>query len=101
MNKKIVLILSVSILVIIGGLGLAYAKNSSNNKSVESAKNNISEQEAKKEDGSKVAEETMPSTDATKNAGAYVSLADYNANPTKYNDFKKVYFFHASWCPRV
>jgi thiol-disulfide isomerase/thioredoxin len=99
MNKKIVLILSVSILVIIGGLGFVYAKNSSNNKNVETAKNNISEQEVKTEDGPKVAEETMPSTDATKNTGAYVSLADYNANPTKYNDFKKVYFFHAGWCP--
>ena len=99
MNKKIALILSVSILVIIGGLGFVYIKNSSNNKNAESAKNNIAEQEVKKDDSTNAAEDSMPSVDATKNAGAYVSLADYNANPTKYNDFKKVYFFHAGWCP--
>lgn len=99
MNKKIVLILSVSILVIISGLGFVCAKNSYNNKNVESAKDNISEQDVKTEDSPKVAEETIPSAAVTNNAGSYVSLADYNANPAKYNDFKKVYFFHAGWCP--
>lgn len=31
--------------------------------------------------------------------GSYVSLADYNADPVKYAKSKKIYFFHASWCP--
>ncbi|MCA9324513.1 thioredoxin family protein [Candidatus Saccharibacteria bacterium] len=39
------------------------------------------------------------SEDAMAKSGRYVTLADYNANPDKYADSKKVYFFHASWCP--
>lgn len=31
--------------------------------------------------------------------GNYVTLADYNKDTSKYADTKKVYFFHASWCP--
>jgi thioredoxin 1 len=31
--------------------------------------------------------------------GNYVTLADYNKDSAKYADTKKVYFFHASWCP--
>lgn len=31
--------------------------------------------------------------------GTYVTLADFNADRSKYADSKKVYFFHASWCP--
>ena len=29
----------------------------------------------------------------------YITLAQYNSDPTKYADSKIVYFFHASWCP--
>ncbi len=31
--------------------------------------------------------------------GQYITLAEYTANPTQYSQTKKVYFFHASWCP--
>jgi thioredoxin 1 len=31
--------------------------------------------------------------------GSYISLTDYESDPSKYADTKKVYFFHASWCP--
>lgn len=29
----------------------------------------------------------------------YVTLNEYNSDPSKYSLSKKVYFFHASWCP--
>lgn len=32
-------------------------------------------------------------------AGAYVSLADYEADPTAHAGTTVVYFFHAEWCP--
>ncbi|MBM6403004.1 thioredoxin family protein [Phycicoccus sp. CSK15P-2] len=32
-------------------------------------------------------------------AGSYVSLADYDADPSAYEDTKVVLFFHADWCP--
>lgn len=41
----------------------------------------------------------MKKEEAMAKAGAYVTLADYNANPANYADSKKIYFFHASWCP--
>jgi thioredoxin 1 len=43
---------------------------------------------------------TVPTTETAMAAhGNYVTLADYSANAAKYADTKKVYFFHASWCP--
>jgi len=32
-------------------------------------------------------------------SGAYITLADYNANPDQYANQTKVHFFHADWCP--
>lgn len=29
----------------------------------------------------------------------YISLADFESNKDSFNNQKKVYFFHASWCP--
>lgn len=29
----------------------------------------------------------------------YISLADFESNKDSYNNQKKVYFFHAGWCP--
>ena len=31
--------------------------------------------------------------------GAYVTRAEYEADPAAYSGTKVVYFFHASWCP--
>jgi thiol-disulfide isomerase/thioredoxin len=31
--------------------------------------------------------------------GDYVTLAEYDKNPAVYAGKKKIYFFHASWCP--
>ena len=41
----------------------------------------------------------MAKEDAMSKHGSYVTLDDYNKDPSKYADSKKVYFFHASWCP--
>ena len=37
--------------------------------------------------------------EAMAKSGNYITLADYNANSGKFAADKKVYFFHASWCP--
>ena len=41
----------------------------------------------------------MNKEEAMSKQGSYVTLADYDKDPSKYADSKKVYFFHASWCP--
>jgi thiol-disulfide isomerase/thioredoxin len=38
-------------------------------------------------------------TEAAPAPGAYVTLADYENDPTAYSGTKVVYFFHAEWCP--
>ncbi len=36
---------------------------------------------------------------ANKAAERYITLEHYTSDQSSYQDFKKVYFFHASWCP--
>lgn len=59
----------------------------------------------KKEEAATIEKETTKEGEAMEKEavmskhGSYVTLADYNSDPSKYSDSKKVYFFHASWCP--
>lgn len=39
------------------------------------------------------------SEDTPTSKGDYVTLADYDKNPEVYAGKKKIYFFHATWCP--
>jgi len=109
MNKKSMIIVAVIAgVLLIGGGALAYSSNQNNQKDDEkmaiekqamekesmAKENAMKKDEAMKKDG-----DTMEKDDAMSKSGAYVTLADYNANPSKYADSKKVYFFHASWCP--
>ncbi|PID32284.1 hypothetical protein CR970_01245 [Candidatus Saccharibacteria bacterium] len=45
------------------------------------------------------AQQASPQQPAAAMPAAYVALADYNADPAKYADATKVYYFHADWCP--
>ncbi len=99
MNKKLLVIIAVVTgVLLIGGGALAF-NNSQNNK--KEADNIAMEKEAMaKDDAMKKTEgDSMKKDDAMSKSGSYVTLADYNADPAKYADSKKVYFFHASWCP--
>ncbi len=104
MNKKALVAVSIVVgLSIVGGGALAYAKNQNNKKEQEKmAMEKKSEDEAmmKKDEAAAMEKDKMAKEgDTMSKSGSYVTLADYNANPTKYADSKKVYFFHASWCP--
>lgn len=91
MNKKALIIVSVAIgLFLVGGGVMAYTNNQNGKKVQE-----------------KMATENKPKDEAMMNKddnaamskqGSYVTLADYNKDPSKYADSNKVYFFHASWC---
>lgn len=53
-----------------------------------------------KENGAMTKEDSaMMKNDTMTKSGTFITRADFNADPSKYNDTKKVYFFHASWCP--
>lgn len=109
MNKKTSVIVSIIVgLAVLGGGVMAYTN--SQNKAEEKermAMEQKTEDQAmmKKEDVAMEADkmtktdESMEKDAAMSKHGAYVTLADYNADPSKYADTQKVYFFHASWCP--
>ena len=110
MNKKALVIVAIVVgLLLVGGGVFAYSNNQNDKKEQEKmAMEKKTEDEAmmKKEEATamekdKMAKEgdAMAKDDAMSKQGSYVTLADYDKDPSKYADSKKVYFFHASWCP--
>lgn len=104
MNKKsMIIVVVIAVVVLVGGGALAYNINQNNKKDAEKIameKESMAKDEAmKKDETTKQASDTMKKDDEMSKPGSYVTLADYNANSTKYADSTKVYFFHASWCP--
>ncbi len=110
MNKKTIIIVGIVVgLFLVGGGVFAYSNNQNEKKEQEKmAMEKKAESEAmmKKDEAAamekeKMAKEgdAMTKEDAMSKQGSYVTLADYNKDPSKYADSKKVYFFHASWCP--
>jgi thiol-disulfide isomerase/thioredoxin len=96
MSKRALVLVSVIIgLFLVGGGVLAYTKNQQDKKEQDKMAMEQSEAMMKKDDADAMAKEG----DTMSKQGAYVTLADYNADTAKYADTKKVYFFHASWCP--
>lgn len=108
MNKKPVVIIAIIVAVLaVGGGVLAYTNNQNNKKEAERMAMEKKSTEAAMMEKDKMAKdeammkkdgEAMEGDAMTKH-GSYVSLADYDKDPAKYADSKKVYFFHASWCP--
>lgn len=103
MNKKVVVIASIVIgLLLVGGVA-AYTKDQNDKREQEKIAMQKKADEAamlKKQQDASMQHDTMMKTgDAMAAHGSYVSLADYTANTAKYADSKRVYFFHASWCP--
>ena len=117
MNKKSGIIIGVVLAVTLTSAG-AFAYNSSQNQKKEDEKMAMekkTETEAmmKKEEDAAMEKDAMQKAgDAMEKSGdamekdtamakhgAYVTLADYTKDPSKYADSTKVYFFHASWCP--
>lgn len=110
MNKKALMIIAVVVgLFLVGGGVMAYNNNQNDKKEQEKmAMEKKTEDEAmmKKEEAAamekdKMAKdgESMDKDAAMSKQGSYVTLVDYDKDPSKYADSKQVYFFHASWCP--
>lgn len=122
MNKKVLVTLGIAALLVTGGGALAFTNSQNNKKEQEKVAMEKTAEDAammKKEEAAamekekmakeatmtpeeKMAmekEDAMKKEEAMSTSGSYVTLADYNANTAKYAESKKVYFFHASWCP--
>jgi len=101
MNKKALVIVAIVVgLLLVGGGVFAYSNNQRDKKEQEKMAME-KKKEAAAMEMDKMAKEgdAMVKDDAMSKQGSYVMLADYNKDPSKYADSKKVYFFHASWCP--
>lgn len=96
MNNKKYLGLVLGIMILLFGVGIFVYTNSNN--SGDNQETNTSEI-----DNGVVSEETMDNEvqkqESPSTHGSYVELSDYNSDSAKYADTKKIYFFHASWCP--
>jgi thiol-disulfide isomerase/thioredoxin len=88
MNKRLVLVV-MAILAI--GVAAIIFLNAQNNSSGDPANSSAT-----------TTTDKQPSTSTTSNNDTdarYITLATYNTDPNRYSNYKKVYFFHASWCP--
>jgi len=104
MNKKSTIIVAIILgVLLLGGGALAYTNNQNEKKDADKMameKKAMAKEDSMKKDDAMVKDgDTMEKDDAMSKSGSYVTLAGYSANPTKYADSKKVYFFHASSCP--
>ncbi len=97
MNKKLMIIVAVIAGLLLIGAGVFAYNNNQNDK--KEAEKMAMEKQAMEKDAMTKDGDTMKKEGAMSTHGSYVTLADYNADPSKYDDSKKVYFFHASWCP--
>lgn len=89
-NKAGIIIVVIVGLAVLGGGIFAYQSNQ--NSKQEAEKMAMEKEKMAKEDSVKM-------DDAMTKHGSYVTRADYDKDPGKYQDSKKVYFFHAGWCP--
>lgn len=95
----IIVAVIVSLLLIGGGVS-AYTNNQKQAEKMAMEKDAMAKESAMTKDEVMVKDaNVMQKDDAMSKSGSYVTLADYNADPSKYADSKKIYFFHASWCP--
>jgi thioredoxin 1 len=94
MNKKMLIIsVIVGLTLVTGGL-LAYEKHQNNKapKQVSTEKTTEGATTTVEKDN------TANKADPVSPKGQYTTLANYNNDPSKYANSKKIYFFHASWC---
>lgn len=101
MKNKYILT-SFALLLIAGGAMLIYTSldkakpiTNSNNSSTSPATPTNAEQQSNP--SQQAARQTTPSQAI--HLTNYITVADYNANKSMYADARKVYFFHATWCP--
>jgi pentapeptide MXKDX repeat protein len=105
MNKKVTIIIAIiASLLVIGGGTLAYTNDQNNKKEAETVamEKDAMEKDAMEKDAMEkdaMEKDAMEKDGAMSKSGSYVTLADYNSDTSKFEDSKKVYFFHASWCP--
>jgi thiol-disulfide isomerase/thioredoxin len=107
MNKTVIGIIAAFVILGVGAAAFVMSNDSEPNNNETSQADSMEKKDAdamKNDDA-----ESMEKTDETmekdaddammKKAESYVTLAEFDAHKDSYTDQKKVYFFHASWCP--
>lgn len=101
MNKKVTVGLIIVLFAIMGGAFALTKNKTSNNQSAMRNDKQMSNDDKKTNDPIMAKNETdaMNKDTTMSGHGSYITLADYNADTSKYAESTKVHFFHASWCP--
>jgi thiol-disulfide isomerase/thioredoxin len=89
MGMKFTKIIVIAIIILLGGISWAIIANDQVKVTTEKKTETVATADGK----------TVNEDKTSSNPGSYITLADYNNDPDKYADSKKIYFFHASWCP--
>jgi thiol-disulfide isomerase/thioredoxin len=103
-NKNTLVIIGILFgIVLVSGGVFAYTSNQNNKKQQDKMameKKTEAEAMVKKDEAAAMENDKMAKDgEAMSKQGSYVTLEDYNKDTSKYADSKKVYFFHANWCP--
>lgn len=95
-NKPIIFIL-VAMTVVIGGWMVV--RDTTDDKAMTPIQTVDQSQEEDAASPVTESQKTEPSPSSTTNeVGGYITLADFQVDPSKYSEARKVYFFHAKWC---
>jgi thioredoxin 1 len=106
MKKPIIVVTVIALLAVAGGAFYTLARkdgDDSKSRSTDVSMNQVAQPAATATTPANQTTVDQLATTSMENAATnnarYITLSEYNADKQAYSSNKKVYFFHASWCP--
>lgn len=94
-NKKITIFIASALVFVAGAIFLLATQNTQKDNQSANSTSTTQTNTPSTNTESQTTAQTTPST----SPGVFIDFADYTADPSKYSNSKKIYFFHAEWCP--
>lgn len=82
-----------------GTIGLALILGACSSDSTKTDKDEDTKNSSESNATDNKSDDEKESASQAETSSEYITLADFDADKSKYDDYRKVYFFHASWCP--
>ncbi len=99
MDKSVKILIAIIVLIALVVVGYFFINDNNNDESLSTNSQSSTASVAESETTSPSSPENLESAENNKAQGEYITVAEYESNSEKYTNSKKVYFFHASWCP--
>lgn len=105
MNKQLIAIVVLAVGLIGGGVILSASGDddtttTANNETSTTSSGSQSPSSTSSATPASSASEQAAGSNDTAETSRYITLAEFDANPSAYDDKNKVLFFHADWCPQ-